>query len=338
MKGLPEVDVSFAPLYTMLLASIKSKLLLTAIDLKVFNYLSEPESASAVAKAIRGHPHNTEVFLDGLTACDLLKKRNSLYQNTTITQTFLVEGSSTYLGEFFVNQMPWYKPVLDSLSTLIMKGPSSQSQIDGESEHVCAQWVGTQANYERSGIAQSVAEIIQELPEFPSFQRMLDLGGGPGIIGMAIVAAHPTMRGVLFDRPFVAKAAETYIREYDMQERIEVMGGDFKSESIGEGYDLVLASASLNFVKPAIDSVLKKIYDALNSGGVFVSIADGLTNEGTKPEIMKIGWLSMQLMGQDMAFERGFVANSMRRVGFKSLDARTLDAPMGPMDLDIGRK
>jgi len=179
---------------------------------------------------------------------------------------------------------------------------------------------------------------VGELPEFPSFQRMLDLGGGPGIIGMAIVAAHPTMRGVLFDRPFVAKAAETYIREYDMQERIEVMGGDFKSESIGEGYDLVLASASLNFVKPAIDSVLKKIYDALNSGGVFVSIADGLTNEGTKPEIMKIGWLSMQLMGQDMAFERGFVANSMRRVGFKSLDARTLDAPMGPMDLDIGRK
>lgn len=83
---------------------------------------------------------------------------------------------------------------------------------------------------------------------------------------------------------------------------------------------------------------MKKIYHALNPNGVFISFADGLTHEITKPEIMKITWLSMELIGQDMAFEQGFIADSMFRVGFKSVRSRTLDTPMGPMDMDIARK
>jgi hypothetical protein len=43
-------------------------------------------------------------------------------------------------------------------------------------------------------------------------------------------------------------------------------------------------------------------------------------------------------MGQDMCFDQGFIADSMLQVGFKSIRSRTLDMPMGPMDLDIGRK
>jgi hypothetical protein len=53
---------------------------------------------------------------------------------------------------------------------------------------------------------------------------------------------------------------------------------------------------------------------------------------------MVISWLSMALTGMDMGFDQGFIADSMLRVGFESVHSRTLDTPMGPMDLDIGRK
>ncbi len=53
---------------------------------------------------------------------------------------------------------------------------------------------------------------------------------------------------------------------------------------------------------------------------------------------MALSWLPMALMGQDMGFDQGFIADSMLRVGFKSVRSRTIDTPMGPMDLDIGRK
>ena len=64
MKKLPEVNESFEDLYRMLLAPIKSKLLLTGIELKVFNHLSEFMSADAVAEAIGTHPENTRLFLE----------------------------------------------------------------------------------------------------------------------------------------------------------------------------------------------------------------------------------------------------------------------------------
>jgi hypothetical protein len=48
MKKLPEVNHSFKNLYMMFIAQIKSKLLVTAIKLKVFDHLSEPRSPDAV--------------------------------------------------------------------------------------------------------------------------------------------------------------------------------------------------------------------------------------------------------------------------------------------------
>ncbi|MEA2051702.1 MAG: hypothetical protein U9O90_02625 [Euryarchaeota archaeon] len=46
----------------------------------------------------------------------------------------------------------------------------------------------------------------------------------------------------------------------------------------------------------------------------------------------------MALTGQDRGFDQGIIADSMLRVGFRLLRSRTQEMPMGPMDLDIGRK
>jgi hypothetical protein len=65
---------------------------------------------------------------------------------------------------------------------------------------------------------------------------------------------------------------------------------------------------------------------------------EGLTHERTKPDAMVLSMTPMALMGQDMRFDQGFIADSMLRVGFKSVRSRTLDTDWGPMDLDVGRK
>lgn len=338
MKKLPEVDLSFEHLYRMLIAPIRSKLLLAGIELKVFNQLSEPRSAEDVAEAIGTHPENTRLFMDGLAAIELLTKRNGLYQNISATQTFLVEGAPTYLGQSFTFWNQMLNPALNDLPGLIREGPPTPPpEADMGSEEMSTQHAAVMADYQRAGWAQE-AKIVSGLPEFSSFRSMLDLGGGPGLVGIALVAAHPEMKGVIFDKPAIVKVAETFIKEYEMEDRMEVLGGDYRRDPIGKEYDLIWASVTLNFVKDNMASVLKKIYDALNPGGVFISFHDGLTHERTRPEIMVLAWLSMALMGQDMGLDQGFIADSMLRVGFKSVRSRTLDTPMGPMDLDIGRK
>jgi hypothetical protein len=338
MKKLPEVNESFEDLYRMLMGPIKSKLLLTGIELKVFNQLSEPRSADAVAEAISTHRENTRLFLDGLAASDLVVKKNGLYQNTPVTQAFLAEGSPTFLGPILTITAQGFF-TLDDLPKLVKEGPPPPSpEADMTSEQTWAQFTVAMANMQRAGIARQAPEIVSGLPEFPSFKKMLDLGGCAGLVGIAIVASHPEMKGVIFDRPAIVKVAETSIKEYEMEDRMEVLGGDFIHDPIGEGYDLIWASSALSLAKDDMDSLTKKIYDVLNPGGVFLVLHEGLTYERTKPADMVLSMLSMALTSEDMRFDQGEIADSMLRVGFKSVRSRTLDTDWGPMDLDIGRK
>ena len=336
MKELvKEVNISYGDLVKILIAPIRSKLLLTGVKLKVFNQLSEPKSAEAVAKIIGTHLRNTKLFLDGLTAIDLLQKENEFYRNSPIAQAFLVEGNPTYLGNLCLKIRD--DPVLENLLELVRDGPPPipETTFSGElSARYADIWVST----ERAGDAQLVVRIVSELPEFASFRNMLDLGGGPGIIGMAIVAAHPRLKGVVFDLPPVVKVAEDFIKKYKMEDRMDVLGGDFNCDSIGEKYDFVLACSCLQFARD-LDSVVKKIYDALNPGGVFASFFGfGLTCERTKPEFAVLSMLATALLGQDVGVKQGFIADSMLRVGFKSVHSQLLDTPWGPWELDIARK
>ena len=338
MKKLPEVDVSFENLYGLLIGPIKSKLLLTGIELKVFNQLSEPRSAEAVAEAIGSHPENTRLFLDGLAACDLVTKKDGTYRNTTTAQEFLVEGSQTFMGPMLTITAQTFFAI-DDLPKLVSEGPPPPSpEADMSSGQIWTQYAAAMANAERAGIARQAPEIVSDMPEFPTLKKMLDLGGGPGLIGIAIVTAHPNMSGTIFDKPAMVRIAETAIKEYGLEDRMGVMGGDFIHDPIGEGYDLIWASSALSLARDDIDSLIAKIYDALSPGGVFVVLHEGLTHERTKPDAMVLSMMPLALTGQDMRFDQGFIADSMLRVGFESVRSRTLDTDWGPMDLDVGRK
>ncbi len=338
ITSLPEVNVSCEELYRMLYAPIKAKLLMSGIELKVFNHLSEPKSAEEVAKEIGSHSRNTMLFLNGLTACNLIEKCNGLYQNSPIAQAFLVEGCPTYLGEGFAHQASMTDAMLTNLTKLIREGPSLQSTEDNSNPQKWSQFASWMANDERAGIAQQMSDLISKFPEFASFQKMLDLGGGPGIFGISMVAKHPTMRGVIFDRKPVVEVAERFIKEYGMEGRMEVLAGDYNLDPIGESYDLIWASATLNFARENMEAVMKKIYEALNPGGLFVNLSEGLTDEGTKPDFYVLCTVGWAMNGPMMAFEQGFIADAMLKVGFRSVRSRTLQTGWGPMDIDIARK
>jgi predicted TPR repeat methyltransferase len=163
------------------------------------------------------------------------------------------------------------------------------------------------ADVERAGYLHDAVALLLALPEFPAFRTMLDLGGGPGLIGMTIVAASPTMTGIIFDLHQVVKATRKYIHEYSMEARMDVLGGDFNRDSIGEGYDLVWMSIALQFAW-SIDAVVQKVYVSLNLGGVFASLYPfGYTHERTKPESMVLSLLPMTLLGQAIGVDHGLL-------------------------------
>jgi hypothetical protein len=63
--------------------------------------------------------------------------------------------------------------------------------------------------------------------DFGSFGRLADIGGGTGRLIADILAAHPGMRGILFDLPNVVTGALALLQASGVEARCEVVGGSF---------------------------------------------------------------------------------------------------------------
>jgi O-methyltransferase/methyltransferase family protein len=77
-----------------------------------------------------------------------------------------------------------------------------------------------------SNTAQS-GEAITWAYDFGGIGRLVDVGGGQGLLLATVLRAHPAMRGVLFDRPEVVAGAGATLEAAGVAERCEVVGGDF---------------------------------------------------------------------------------------------------------------
>jgi len=341
-KALPDPASPCAPLFSHLIDIVKWEALKTAIQLNVFDLLSEPAAARDVAEKLATHPDNTGHLLDALTAMGYLTKRDGRFRNSRLAETYLTSGGETSLGETLLYQESWFRPAKgDSMTDLVRNGPPP-APGDISDETIWEAAARTSANHTRCGRAQRLADYVAALPEFGSFSRMLDLGAGPGILGIAVTGRHPDMKTVLCDQPVVCKVADEYIAEYGMEARIETLPGDYVNDPIGDGYDLVMANYTLNFYGDKLDEIFAKVHRALNPGGVFLVTSDGLTEERTAPAGMVISWLLSKLQGYDLSFERGVIADAMIRAGFVSTQTQEINNPafedFGATDMIIGRK
>lgn len=338
MKKLPDIDIQLGPLYDILIGAVKTRVLLAGVELDVFSATSSARGATEVAQELGTHPGNTALLLDALTALGLMEKRDGAYRTRNAFAPALSSESPANIGPMLSMMYAMETEPIADLPALVRNGPPREKNIDFGAEEIWAGYARAMANYQRSGMAQKMAAMIAEIPGFASWEKMLDLGGGPGLLCIAMVSRHPRLRGVVFDQPAVAAVAESFIAEYGLQNRIRTMGGDYLNDPIGEGYDLVWASATLNFVRGNLVSFLKKVHRAVAPGGVFVSLAESMRAERTEPASMVLGTLCHGLMRQDFLFDEGEIARAMTEAGFSSVKSIPVETPMMPMVLDIATK
>ncbi len=336
---MPKIQGSFQPLQDLLMKHAEAQILMAALELGIFTELTQGGSAEEIASTLGSDPGNTRHLLDALAASDLLVVSGGKFQNTPLADEFLVSGTPTFLGEYLKNTYPWYNVSPEIISRLVRAGPSvSQMPVAVESEELWESQARSSKNYQRAGMVQIIVRIISSLPEYPAFTRMLDLGCGPGLMGIGVVLDHPTLHAVLYDQHAVATVAEESVREYGVGDRVSVRRGNYLTDPIGEEYDLILASMTLNFAPRDLDSMIAKLYGALRPGGILVTISDGLRDEGTKPESMVISMLKVNLSGRSFGMPEVRIAGAMLRAGFVQVRGRAIYSPVGELDCEIAKK
>ena len=83
------------------------------------------------------------------------------------------------------------------------------------------------------------AESVIGAYDFSAFRRIVDVGGGQGLMLAAILGAYPRMNGTLFDQPGVVAGARAALAERGVIDRCDVVGGSF-FEAVPEGGDAYL--------------------------------------------------------------------------------------------------
>ncbi len=341
IKDLPTPVDTSEEYFQLLYTTIKWETLKTAIRLAIFDHCVHPVTADALADTLDLHPGNTEHLLNALVAIGCINKKKNHYQNTPKTNTFLTTGKDTSLGTSLLFMESWSLPIMSGgLFDRIKDGPPPPKDISSpDLWEYCAR---AGLNYTRSGRAQLIAQYVSELPEFDSFSSILDMGSGPGIIGIAVTAAHPSLECVLMDQEPVCTVAKEVVSEYGAEERINIRPGDYMSDDFGSGYDLIMANFTLNFYRDRLDALMPRVHEALNPGGIFLVTSDGMSQDGTSPAESVISWLPSMVQGNDISLKTGQVARAMLNAGFASTEMRTLiDSEMkahGPVELTLGRK
>lgn len=107
--------------------------------------------------------------------------------------------------------------------------------------------------------------------------------------------------------------------------------------SLGEGYDFVWSSATLNFAKGRLTEVFRKIYAAMIPGGVFASYHPSISSY-YKPQEMVVQNAPLAVLGINMQFYGDEIPNAMLEAGFHTVQSKYISTCFGEQRLDIARK
>jgi precorrin-6B methylase 2 len=274
----PEVEAD--RLFKLLDSSVQGlrecRLIATALELGVFEALKVPLSAVTLAEKLGCNPILMPHFCDALHSLGLLDRfkegeyeenpqmeenRGAVYLVSELSATYLLETSpfsqQHYLAERFRNIDLWARlpQVLRKGPDIVEKGPFFGEIIQCMAENASC------------GVLQETVRIVLDNVDFQNVKKMLDLGGGHGLYAIAFAKINENLQAFVFDLPYVTEKTKHFIEKHRAS-NVDVIPGDFFKDEIGNGYDLIFSSFNPGGKVP---SLIPKIAEALNPGGIFIT-------------------------------------------------------------------
>ncbi|WP_084961400.1 methyltransferase [Thermoactinospora rubra] len=115
--------------------------------------------------------------------------------------------------------------------------------------------------------ATPFARAVAERYDFSAARTMVDVAGGKGHILAEVLRANPRLRGILFDLEHVVPAAAEFMRSQGLEDRCEVVSGDFFREVPQDGDVYLLASILHNWDDADGIRILRNVRSAMARDG-----------------------------------------------------------------------
>jgi len=291
-----------------------ARIVLTAVELDIFTAIDHEElSASEISSRLGTDPDGTAILLDALVALGILRKHEGAYSNSESSLRYLSKKSKTYRGASLLHQNSLWKS-WSNLTEIVKQGRATPGKRTEEEKRsfILAMHHG------KTPQAMQLPAAI----DFSHVKRALDLGGGPGTYAIAMVEQHPSLHVVLFDLPHALSVAKEVIPQDFLGSKITLKEGDFLTDSIGEGYGLILVSSIVHMFGPETNiALMNKCFHALNPGGQILIRDFILSEDGTSPQSAALFAVNMLVNTQEgRSYKESEIRHWLTEAGFKDIE------------------
>ncbi len=310
----------------------------SAIRNKVFDTLDAgPKTVDEVAAATGASPRGLRAIMNALVGLEFLKANgDGRYELTPESSAFLVSTKPSYFGGMIAHTSQHLMPNWLHLSDVVASGKPATAVNDESDGSAFFQELVSNIFPMSYGPAQALAKHLA-LGESGPPVRVLDLGAGSGVWGIAVAQSSPRVSVTAVDWPGVLPIAQKTAARFGLADRYTGVPGDLLSADFGRDHNVITIGHILH--SEGVErskQLLRKCFDALASGGT-ISIAEFLVNpERTGPPMGLIFAVNMLIhteSGDTWSFEE--IAGWLKEVGF--VNPRLLEAP-GPSPLILATK
>lgn len=301
--------------YKTILQYREAELLFEALKLDIFSYLDEPTTLEEFLKSTNYDKENTKYFLSALLSCGYIEKNNLTYCNTKCSKLYLSKNSSKYIGKAILFR--------EKLGSILNIGDKVKDNSLGQNDKLDFSELA-EIVHDEMYVTGRVDDFNREIKQLFSDKyrnyKVLDLGGGSGVLSIEFIRNFPNSTAYVFETSEVACISKKIIEKNDMQDKIFVLEGDFNVDAIGDGYDLIIASGIFNFVNMDITEFICKLSDALVLNGYLLIIGSFFENEEYHKEHI-LNWLKGYINGMKPAPKKSEIEQSMQKANL-SLEKR----------------
>jgi predicted O-methyltransferase YrrM len=320
LDKLPKKVLAKLDLETVFMAS---RIVVAAEKLQLFRKLDKKAlTMDELGRRVGIHRRHRPVFFGLLIALGLLKKQGNRYRNSALAEKYFVnhrpiEWTKIYSGHC-IGEYKAYSVLEEVLTTgkhhteILGTKPSDYLKVLASDAVWARDFTWMLYHYH-----QVEAKAMASKLDLRGYRNLLDVGGGSGVMSIALAQKYPRLKACILDTELVIRATKTIIRKNGLSGRVKAMVGDMHKE-IPEGFDVIMLC---DVDVTDYTDILKAIYDRLPPGGLVVLAEEFASEDCSEP--MR-GMLLVLRSKRFWLTTRKQVAAVLKKTGFKHVKGQHL--------------
>ena len=270
--------MEFSELGRLASGHVEARIIQAALQLGIFDQIggSAATESRSLAASLHLEPRATEMLLNALAALELLEKHDAFFSLAPVAAKYLKRSSPQYLGGMILfDASLWncWERLPDAVRSGKPARPANMYQDDAKETEIFIDAMNSLVK------ARGDADIVASAIDWKRVTDLLDIGSGPATYPIQLCRKFLRLRATIFDLTGTLKITARYVCEAGLENRIRLIGGDYRTDPIPGDYDIIFLSNIIHgegFENNRL--LIRKLVSNLKPGGRMV-VKDHILDE-----------------------------------------------------------